>query len=115
MAATFTHLLLWNRNDLRAAWSWINKESLMQMWAEFDWRFWKADGKREVSPDGDLDPHYRAMLKVSSTVSMIRMPIDVLMFPQYPDAPNSWYAAILVCAFVTALGLIYKTDSTLPW
>ncbi|KAI0001375.1 OPT oligopeptide transporter protein-domain-containing protein [Russula compacta] len=96
MAATFTHLLLWNRNDLRAAWSWINKESLMEMWAEFDWRFWKADGRREMPPDGDLDPHYLAMLK-------------------YPDAPNSWYGVILVFAFVTALGLIYRADSTLPW
>ncbi|KAI0256212.1 OPT oligopeptide transporter [Lactifluus subvellereus] len=96
MAATFTHLLLWNRNDLRAAWSWMNKGSIAQMLAEFDWRFWRADGKREVPPDGDLDPHYREMLK-------------------YPDAPNSWYGAILVSAFITAMVIIYKTDSTLPW
>lgn len=96
MAATFTHLLLWNRNDLRAAWSWINKESIMQMWTEFDWRFWKADGNRQAAPDDDLDPHYREMLK-------------------YPDAPNSWYGAVLVCAVITALAIIYKTDSTLPW
>ncbi|KAI0305502.1 OPT oligopeptide transporter protein-domain-containing protein [Multifurca ochricompacta] len=95
MAATFTHLLLWNRNDLRAAWSWMNREWLKQMWAEFDWRIWKADGKREVSLDGDLDPHYREMLK-------------------YPDAPNSWYGAVLVAAFITAMVIIYKTDSTLP-
>jgi len=63
-AATLTHLLLWNRNDLCGAWSWVNKESLSRMWTEFDWRFWKADGKREMSPDGDLDPHYREMIKV---------------------------------------------------
>ncbi|KAI9442371.1 OPT oligopeptide transporter protein-domain-containing protein [Lactarius indigo] len=95
-AATFTHLLLWNRNDLRGAWGWVNKDSLKRMWTEFDWRFWKADGAREVSPDGDLDPHYREMLK-------------------YPDAPNSWYSAILVSSFITAIVIIYKTDSTLPW
>jgi len=64
MAATFTHLLLWNRNDLRAAWSWINKDSIKQMWTEFDWQFWKADDNRQASPDDDLDPHYREMLKV---------------------------------------------------
>ncbi|KAH8992871.1 OPT oligopeptide transporter [Lactarius hatsudake] len=75
-AATFTHLLLWNRNDLRGAWGWANKESFKRMWTEFDWRFWKADGIRKVSPDDDLDPHYREMLK-------------------YPDAPNSWYVSIL--------------------
>ncbi|KAH9057304.1 OPT oligopeptide transporter protein-domain-containing protein [Lactarius vividus] len=96
MAATFTHLLLWNRNDLRGAWSWANKGSLKRMWTEFNWRLWEADGKREVSPDDDLDPHYREMLK-------------------YPDAPNSWYGALLASAFVTAMVIIYKTDSTLPW
>jgi OPT oligopeptide transporter protein len=66
VAATFTHLLLWNRDDLRGAWSWANKDSLKRMWTEFDWRIWNADGKREVSPDDDLDPHYREMLKVLS-------------------------------------------------
>ncbi|KAH9040057.1 OPT oligopeptide transporter protein-domain-containing protein [Lactarius pseudohatsudake] len=96
MAATFTHLLLWNRNDLRGAWSWANKASLKRMWTEFNWRLWEADGKREVSPDDDIDPHYREMLK-------------------YPDAPNSWYGAVLASAFVTAMVIIYKTDSTLPW
>ncbi|KAI9442368.1 OPT oligopeptide transporter [Lactarius indigo] len=79
-AATLTHLLLWNRNDLRGAWSW-DKQKL---------------ARADVSPVDDLDPHYREMLK-------------------YPDAPNSWYAAILVSAFVTAIVIIYKTDSTLPW
>lgn len=64
MAATFTHLLLWNRNDLCAAWSWINKDSIKQMWTEFDWRFWKSDGHRQAIPDDDVDPHYREMLKV---------------------------------------------------
>lgn len=34
---------------------------------------------------------------------------------QYPDAPNSWYGAILVFAVVTAIVIIYKTGSTLPW
>ncbi|KAI9461199.1 OPT oligopeptide transporter protein-domain-containing protein [Lactarius psammicola] len=96
MAATFTHLLLWNLNDLHGAWSWANKDRLKRMWTEFNWRLWEADGQREVSPDDDLDPHYREMLK-------------------YPDAPNSWYGALLVSAFITAMVIIYKTDSTLPW
>jgi hypothetical protein len=66
LAATFTHLLLWNQNDLRAAWSWMNKESIRQMLVEFDWRFWRADGKREHLPDKGADPHYLEMLKVCS-------------------------------------------------
>ena len=40
---------------------------------------------------------------------------DALIPPQYPDAPNSWYGAILVAAVVTAMVIIYKTESTLPW
>jgi len=69
ITATFTRFLLWDRNDLRAAWSWVNVQSLRQMWAEFDWKFWRADGKKEVSADADLDPHYREMLKVRSSAT----------------------------------------------
>lgn len=97
LAATFTHLLLWNRDDLRSAWSWMTPSSIKQMWANFDWKFWKADGMRKQEVDDEnLDPHYRQMLK-------------------YPDAPNSWYFAVFVVAFVISLVVIYKTNSTLPW
>ena len=104
MAATFTHLLLWNRKDLEAAWSWMRPSGLRRMWANrksFDWRIWKDDGMRNrevVNADAmkEMDPHYREMLK-------------------YADAPNSWYATILLCACIAALVVIYKTDSTLPW
>ncbi|KAJ7124721.1 OPT oligopeptide transporter protein-domain-containing protein [Mycena filopes] len=99
MAATFTHLLLWNRSDLRGAWSWMTPSAMKQTWANFNWRFWQDDGMRET-PDvkgrEDIDPHYREMLK-------------------YPDAPNSWYFATLFVSIVVALVIIYKADSTLPW
>ncbi|KII92275.1 hypothetical protein PLICRDRAFT_50693 [Plicaturopsis crispa FD-325 SS-3] len=98
MAATFTHLLLWNRDDLRGAWSWATPSSLKQMWAEFNWKFWQDDGMRKqaAANDKNIDPHYRQMLK-------------------YPDAPNSWYVATLLVSVVVALVVIYKTNSTLPW
>ncbi|KAJ7031406.1 OPT oligopeptide transporter protein-domain-containing protein [Mycena alexandri] len=95
MAATFTHLLLWNRDDLRGSWSWITPSALKQTWANFNWRFWQDDGMRET-PKDDIDPHYREMLK-------------------YPDAPNSWYFATLFVSIIVALVIIYKADSTLPW
>jgi len=63
LAATFAHLLLWNRDDLRSAWSWMSISSLKKM-READWRFWKDDGTREVPADVDIDPHYREMFKV---------------------------------------------------
>ncbi|KAG1830315.1 OPT oligopeptide transporter protein-domain-containing protein [Suillus variegatus] len=97
LGATFTHLLLWNKDDLRAAWTWINMDTLRSWRANFDWKFWKHSGKREVIANtGDLDPHYREMLK-------------------YPDAPNSWYFLTFVISFILGLVVIYKTDSTLPW
>jgi hypothetical protein len=71
LAATFTHLLLWNRNDLSGAWSWMYPSNLRKQWKEFNWRnvnwkFWQDDGMREQpSEDEDIDPHYAQMLKVS--------------------------------------------------
>jgi OPT family small oligopeptide transporter len=97
LAATFTHLLLWNWDDMRSAWSWMNLSSIKQIWADFDWKFWKADGMRKQDVDDeDIDPHYKQMLK-------------------YPDAPNSWYFVVFLVAFVVALVVLYKTNSTLPW
>ncbi|TFY74807.1 hypothetical protein EWM64_g9205 [Hericium alpestre] len=97
MGATFTHLLLWNFDDLRYAWGWATPSSLKKAYQEFDWKFWRHDGKRDVpDEDADIDPHYREMLK-------------------YPDAPNSWYVIVLFAAIITSLVIIYKTNSTLPW
>ena len=98
MAATFTHLLLWNRDDLSSAWSWLTPNNLREMKKNFNWRFWQDSGMRDRSlqDDKEIDPHYREMLK-------------------YPDAPNSWYLVTLAVACVIALVVIYKTNSTLPW
>lgn len=96
LAATFTHLLLWNWDDMRSAWSWMTLSSIKQIWSNFDWKFWKADGMRKQDDDENIDPHYRQMLK-------------------YPDAPNSWYFVVFLLAFTVALVVIYKTNSTLPW
>ncbi|KAG6376476.1 OPT oligopeptide transporter protein-domain-containing protein [Boletus reticuloceps] len=102
LAATFTHLLLWNRDDLRDAWSWMSPSYLHKQWQELrwenvNWKFWNDDGIREQPrKDEDIDPHYAEMLK-------------------YPDAPNSWYYTTFVVAFAVALVVIYKSNSTLPW
>ncbi|KAN0091066.1 OPT oligopeptide transporter domain containing protein [Tylopilus felleus] len=96
LAATFTHLLLWNLDDLRAAWSWASPRALKETWKTSNWKFWQNDGMRNVDEEKELDPHYREMLK-------------------YPDAPNSWYFLTFLLSFIVALVVIYKTDSTLPW
>ncbi|KAF9246166.1 OPT oligopeptide transporter protein-domain-containing protein [Melanogaster broomeanus] len=102
LAATFTHLLLWNRDDLSGAWYWMKPSNIRRKWQNFRWqdvsfKFWQNDGVREQPQNiEDLDPHYAEMLK-------------------YPDAPNSWYGAVFVVSFVVALIVIYKSNSTLPW
>lgn len=65
LAATFTHLLLWNMDDLRSAWSWANPRTLGESWKTFTWKFWKNDGMRNADESEELDPHYLEMLKVS--------------------------------------------------
>lgn len=97
LAATVTHLLIWNHNDLRAAWTWLSPASFQHTWNEIHWRFWKYDGHHGgVDDNDDLDPHYAQMLK-------------------YPDAPNSWYGLTAVLSLIVAFVIIYKCDSTLPW
>ncbi|KAF8136747.1 OPT oligopeptide transporter protein-domain-containing protein [Boletus edulis] len=89
LAATFTHLLLWNRDDLPVGKTLGWKTSTGGSGTD--------DGIRErPREDEDIDPHYAEMLK-------------------YPDAPNSWYYATFVISFVMALVVIYKSNSTLPW
>ncbi|KAF8136746.1 OPT oligopeptide transporter [Boletus edulis] len=39
LAATFTHLLLWNRDDLRDAWSWMSPSNLHKQWQELRWYY----------------------------------------------------------------------------
>jgi len=96
MGATFTHLLLWNFDDMKSAWNWLTPAGLRDIWLNFNWRFWKNDGMRNQEASDNGDPHYREMLK-------------------YPDAPNSWYILTLLISIVMGLVIIYKTGSTLPW
>ncbi|KAF8150696.1 OPT oligopeptide transporter protein-domain-containing protein [Crassisporium funariophilum] len=97
MAATFTHLMIWNYDDMKNAWNWCTPSGIKHIYNNFNWRFWQDDGMREERQDDEtLDPHYREMLK-------------------YPDAPNSWYIVTLIISIIIALVIIYKTDSTLPW
>lgn len=65
MAATFSHLLLWNRDDLRLAWSWASPSSIKKMLSHFNLKFWEDSGMRDADDEAETDPHFREMLKVS--------------------------------------------------
>lgn len=117
MGATFTHLLIWNFDDLKGAWNWATPSGIRALWKNFNIRFWQDNGMRdveEIKNDESLDPHYREMLKASSQ-HPFRIPTLLTGCIQYPDAPNSWYIVCLAISVLMALVIIYKTDSTLPW
>jgi len=100
ITATFTHMFLWNYNDIKSAWSfasWSNVKRLVRP-ATWDYRFWRTETEetRSIENEADLDPHYRLMLV-------------------YKDAPNWWYGLILVSSVVVGLICIYQVNSTLPW
>lgn len=95
ITATFSHLLLWNYDDLKGAWQNITLGSMFGCLNPANWKFWKT---KETNPadDKETDPHYRLMLA-------------------YKDTPNWWYGAILVISLAIGMIMIYKTHSTLPW
>ncbi|GAB7362576.1 hypothetical protein MBLNU230_g2891t1 [Neophaeotheca triangularis] len=101
ITATFTHMLLWNYDDLKSAWSftsWSRIRSLLS-WKSTSWRFWQDDDKDApsvASEDMDLDPHYRLMLA-------------------YKDAPSWWYATVLLFSVAVGLTCCYLANSSLPW
>ena len=77
MAATLSHLMLWNRADLSGAWTWLKPSEIAKALKDWDWKFWTHDGKeqreklyQESAGSTEIDPHYREMLK-------------------YPEASNS--------------------------
>jgi len=97
ITATFTHMLLWNRDDIKSAWAFASVANIKHSMnpKAWNWRFWRA---RNSSPEDDqeTDPHYRLMLA-------------------YKDAPNSWYGMVLVFSILVGLITLYLTNSTLPW
>ena len=104
----------------------MSLSSLKMMYQNFNWRFWTDDGMRKQVGDDDgtgeleSDPHYREMLKVKELLLLLILFLGpnrsfFFFFLQYPDAPNSWYIVTLMASIITALVIIYKTDSTLPW
>jgi hypothetical protein len=99
ITATFSHLLLWNFNDIKSAWSFLSPAHLKNAVnpKRWNWRFWKTDDTTWGGVnDTEDDPHYRLMLA-------------------YKDAPNWWYGLVLVLSATLGLVMLYLTHSTLPY
>lgn len=101
--ATFTHMLLWNWDDIKAGWSWASPSNLRRFFSVSFWRFWENDETPEErlerkSNDPNLDPHYKIMLR-----------------NLYKEVPLWWWGVITVGAWVMGIICLYVMKSTLPW
>ncbi|KAF2401938.1 OPT superfamily oligopeptide transporter [Trichodelitschia bisporula] len=99
ITATFTHLFLWNYDDIKTAWAFASLANLKHAFnpRAWNWRFWtNTEGVRGGPDDKETDPHYRLMLA-------------------YKDAPDWWYMGLLVVSTVLGLTMLYLAKSTLPW
>jgi OPT family oligopeptide transporter len=99
ITSTFTHLLLWNWNDLKASWAFMTPSAIAYGLNPANWnfRFWKTDeSKWGGEGDKETDPHYRLLLV-------------------HKDSPNWWYFMVLLLSIAIGLATTYSADSTLPW
>ncbi|KAI9845025.1 MAG: hypothetical protein M1838_001929 [Thelocarpon superellum] len=97
--ATFTHLMLWNYDDIKQAWSFITLDNLKTAVRPSTWTspFKKSEPRVLTQAEADeLDPHYRLMLA-------------------YDEVPNWWYMLVLCCSIVVGIICLYQAESTLPW
>lgn len=99
--ATFVHMLLWNWDEMKGAWAFINMQNIRKLTHLDTYRFWdntlNERRRAEQATSKDCDPHYRLILR------------------NYADAPSWWYGLILVASIVVGLVCLYVLDSTLPW
>ena len=98
ITATFTHMLLWNYDDMKSGWAFASMKNLKKLVHPQSWnyRFWKTNSEPEDETDENLDPHYKLMLR-------------------YENCPNWWYGLILIASIIIGLICLYSVNSTLPW
>jgi OPT family oligopeptide transporter len=99
ITATFSHLMLWNYNDLKSAWAFMSPAAIKSYLnpRSWNWHSWTAtDSKWGGDEDNEQDPHYRLMLT-------------------YKDAPNWWYGMVFLASAIVGLVMLYVSKSTLPW
>lgn len=98
ITATITHMLLYNWDDLKCAWSGVTLAKLRRLVRAETWMPWKKQQKEGMSEEEkrDLDPHYRLMLK-------------------YNPAPDWWFGIIFFVATAAGLVCIQQTNSGMQW
>ena len=95
ITATFTHLILYNWEDLSSAFSFMSFSSLKNITKPSFWMFWKETEptEEEISK---MDPHYKLMQR-------------------YKDAPDWWYGLVFLISGIVGLICIYEANSGMSW
>jgi OPT family oligopeptide transporter len=96
ITATITHMLLWNFNDIKSAWSFLSPTNLKNIISPSFWKFWQPAPPLTEEEMQNLDPHYRQMLS-------------------YKDCPDWWYGLVLLLSAIVGLICIYAADSGMSW
>lgn len=94
--AALVHMALWNFDDIKQGWAFMAPENLKKMLRKDYWVFWKGQETPEQlwersQHDGDLDPHYKLMLK-----------------NKYEECPNWWWFTIWLVPFAVGLVCLYE-------
>ena len=102
VSSTFTHMFLYNFDDIKAGWSWASPSNLRKYLSLQTLKFWQNTetakerlARKEADPN--LDPHYKLMLR-----------------NLYPEVPTYWWGIVVVIAWALGLICLYEMDSTLP-
>lgn len=95
MLATIVHMMLWNFDDLKAAWEWAYPSNLKRSFRPGWWKFWselESPDERLARKINDprLDPHYKLMLR-----------------NKYKEVPLYWWAAVLVTSWIVGIACLY--------
>ncbi|ATY64702.1 oligopeptide transporter [Cordyceps militaris] len=102
IAASVTHLALWYRTEMAAAFRFLHPRRILANVQSAGARLGissrpaGAGEEAESASEAHYDPHY-------------------LLMQNYKDCPDWWYAIVLALSATVALIVVYKTNSTLPW
>jgi hypothetical protein len=112
ITSTFSHLLLWNFDDMKSAWSFLSPSSLKKFFTNIPWAFWREQAPGEDDEDDISDPHYRLMkaYKDAPNVSFLS-PARVHVLTNL----KWWYFGVLLLSVAIGLPMLYLAKSTLPW
>jgi hypothetical protein len=88
--STFTHLLLWNYDDIKKSWAFLHPSNLKYVFRPKTWAWYKpgASSKRGGVDDKETDPHYRLMLAYKDAPD-VRLTTPFRSMLKYTDSLSS--------------------------